>query len=124
MPRVVHFEFPVDDPERAKKFYEDVFGWRIEKWEGAQDYWLITTGEDSEPGINGAFARRSDGLQGTTNTIGVESLDESIAKAVENGAKMALPKTEVPGAGYVAYCIDTEGNVFGMFESTVPAAGQ
>ena len=46
MSRVVHFEIPADDPVRAAKFYEDVFGWKIEKWEGPFDYWLVTTGEE------------------------------------------------------------------------------
>ena len=60
MPRVVHFEIHADDPERAVNFYQDVFGWQIVKWEGPQDYWLITTGPDDEPGINGGLMKRSD----------------------------------------------------------------
>ena len=61
MARVVHFEIPVDNPDRAVKFYTDVFGWKIEKWEGPIDYWLITTGEENEPGINGALTVLSSG---------------------------------------------------------------
>lgn len=55
MPRVVHFEVHADDPERAANFYSGVFGWELAKWEGPQDYWLITTGPDDEPGINGGW---------------------------------------------------------------------
>lgn len=117
MPRIVHFEMPVDDPERAAAFYQAVLGWKIEKWEGPQDYWLITTGPESEPGINGAFARRSDGLQVTQNTVDVTSLDEVLKKAVDNGGTVVFPKTPVPGVGYLAYCKDTEGNIIGMMES-------
>ena len=54
MPRVVHFEIHADDPQRAANFYQNVFGWQINKWEGPEDYWLVTTGADNEPGINGA----------------------------------------------------------------------
>ncbi|HCG99860.1 MAG TPA: glyoxalase [Actinobacteria bacterium] len=122
MPRIVHFELPVDDPERAIRFYESVFGWKIDQWEGPQDYWLITTGEETEPGINGALARRSDGMQVTQNTVGVLSLDDAVAKVVDNGGTVVLPKMPIPGIGYVAYCKDTEGNIFGMMESDESAS--
>ena len=53
MPRVVHFEINAKKPELLAEFYEKVFGWEIEKWEGPVDYWLITTGKEDESGING-----------------------------------------------------------------------
>ena len=56
--RIVHFELPADDPKRAITFYEKVFGWTITKWEGPKDYWLVVTGPDEEPGINGVIAPR------------------------------------------------------------------
>ncbi|MFY9638587.1 MAG: VOC family protein, partial [Methanobacterium sp.] len=52
---MIWFEIPADDPGRAAKFYENVFGWKVEKWEGPFDYWLVTTGEAEEPGIDGAI---------------------------------------------------------------------
>jgi predicted enzyme related to lactoylglutathione lyase len=77
MARVVHFELPADNPDRAVKFYSDVFGWKIKKWEGPVDYWLITTGEEKEPGINGAITTRAE-RSIVTNTIEVPSVDECI----------------------------------------------
>jgi catechol 2,3-dioxygenase-like lactoylglutathione lyase family enzyme len=56
MPRVIHFEIPADNAERAIKFYSDVFGWNIQKW-GPQDYWLVDTGEKDQPGIGGAITK-------------------------------------------------------------------
>ncbi|HOC31682.1 MAG TPA: VOC family protein, partial [Armatimonadota bacterium] len=53
MPRPIHFELPADDPERAVRFYENVFGWKVQKWDGPQEHWLITTGEAPAPGIDG-----------------------------------------------------------------------
>ncbi|KKM25017.1 hypothetical protein LCGC14_1599260, partial [marine sediment metagenome] len=53
MNRVIHFELNADDPQRAIEFYEKVFGWNTNKWEGEFDYWLVNTGEEDEPGING-----------------------------------------------------------------------
>ena len=53
MPRVIHFEIHAEDPKRATEFYERVFDWRIKKWEESAEYWLVTTGEDKKPGING-----------------------------------------------------------------------
>ena len=120
MPRVIHFELPADDPERATRFYSEVFGWRIHKWEGPEDYWLISTGQ-GEPGIDGAIMRRSDGMV-TTNTIDVPSVDEFVDKIVAHGGKIAAPKMEIPGVGYLAYCHDPEGNMFGVMQSDTSAA--
>jgi len=116
MPRVVHFELPADDPQRAATFYEKAFGWTITKWEGPFDYWLVTTGSDDELGINGAITPRMMPEQVTTDTIGVESVDDSLKKIVEAGGTITQPKQAVPGIGYVAYCTDTEGNLFGVIQ--------
>jgi predicted enzyme related to lactoylglutathione lyase len=113
MPRVVHFEIPADEPERAARFYEQVFGWKVEKWDGPIDYWLVTTGEDA-PGIDGAIARRGEGI--TANMIDVASVDAYVTRVVAAGGRVVVPKHEVPGVGYLAYCADTEGNVFGIME--------
>ena len=116
MPRVVHFEFPADNPERAAKFYQDVFGWEIDKWEGPVDYWLITTGTDEQPGINGALMRRPADDTGIRNVVEVGSVDESVQAVKESGGQVVMPKMAVPGVDWVAYCSDTEGNVFGMMQ--------
>ena len=76
MPRVAHFEIHADQPERAIKFYTNVFDWTIEKWNGPQDYWLITTGEEDQPGINGGLMKRMDPQASTYNSIDVPSVDE------------------------------------------------
>jgi uncharacterized protein len=121
MPRVIHFEIAADEPERAKSFYEKVFGWKIEKWQGPQDYWLITTGPAEEPGIDGGLARRSDPTTSTENTIGVDSVDAYVARIEANGGKVLRPKAAVPGVGWLAYCQDSEGNRFGLMQDD-PAA--
>ena len=121
MPRVLHFEIHASDPERGIKFYEKVFGWTFQKWEGPMDYWLITTGPDSEPGINGGMVRRQGEIDGQAViayvcTIGVEDLDATMATVEANGGKVALPKMPIPGMGWLAYYKDTEGNIFGMMQ--------
>jgi len=118
MSRVVHFEIPVDEPERGTKFYQNVFGWKITKWDGPEDYWMITTGAKDEPGIDGAIVRRSLGPAAmTVNTIDVSSLDTFTRKVTDAGGKVVMPKTTIPGVGYLAYCADTEGNTFGMIQN-------
>jgi len=114
MPRVVHFELAADDPERAVQFYQQVFGWKIHKWEGPQDYWLATTGEQGTPGIDGAIMRRDANMPSIINTIDVASVDDTVAKVEAKGGKVAMPKMAIPGVGYLAYCADTEGNMFGL----------
>ncbi|OFW58479.1 MAG: glyoxalase [Actinobacteria bacterium RBG_19FT_COMBO_54_7] len=116
MPRVIHFEIAVDDPDRAVAFYRDIFGWKIEKWEGPMDYWLCETGPEGEPGINGAIMRRTDPAQSTVNTIGVTSLTDSIAKVKERGGMVMTEEMEIPDVGRFVYCTDSEGNAFGMIQ--------
>jgi predicted enzyme related to lactoylglutathione lyase len=114
--RVVHFEIPADNPERATKFYNKVFGWKIKKWEGGMDYWLVNTGDDSAPGIHGAIMQRSEMASTVVNSIDVPSVDDFIKKVTKNGGKVITPKTPIPGVGYFAYCKDTEGNMFGILQ--------
>ncbi|MCL5957712.1 MAG: VOC family protein [Chloroflexi bacterium] len=115
MPRVVHFEIPVDDPERAIRFYEKALGWQISKWEGPIEYWMVKTGEEAEPGIDGGIMRRM-GNTVTQNTVDVPSVDEFTQKVVEAGGSVVAPKMVIPGVGYMAYYTDTEGNVFGAMQ--------
>jgi predicted enzyme related to lactoylglutathione lyase len=117
MSRVIHFELPADNPERAVEFYKKAFGWQFKKWEGPQDYWLITTGAEGQPGINGGLTRRMQPGAGTCNTIGVASVDDAIASIAKSGGKNVVPKKPIPGVGYLAYCADTEGNVFGIMQA-------
>ncbi len=116
MSRVVHFEIPTDNPERAARFYREVFGWQIQKWQGPTEYWLVTTGPDGQSGINGGLTRRQPPNSGTVNTIAVASVDQAVASIEAKGGKTVMPKTTLPGVGYLAYCQDTEGNVFGVMQ--------
>jgi predicted enzyme related to lactoylglutathione lyase len=119
--RVVHFEIHADDPTRAKNFYEKVFGWQFTSWGGPQEYYLITTGDEKEPGINGGMFKRMGPPPGHENpvsafvcTIDVESVDKTVEAATSAGGRIALPKQAVPGVGWLAYVTDTEGNILGL----------
>ena len=116
MSRVIHFEIPAEDPKRAANFYEKAFGWKIDKWGGPANYWLVTTGPEKDPGINGAISEKNENMQATTNTISIPSFEESVKKISEAGGKVLTPKMAVQGVGYMAYCKDTEGNVFGIMQ--------
>jgi predicted enzyme related to lactoylglutathione lyase len=115
MPRVTHFEIPAENTERAVGFYRKVFGWKIEKY-GNIDYWLITTGEDKEPGINGAIAEKDATHPLTINTVSVSSFEEAAKKIKEEGGQVLTPKMAVQSVGWLAYCKDTEGNIFGIIQ--------
>ena len=130
MPRPVHFEIQAEDPQRAQRFYGALFDWRFQGWEGgAMPYWTIQTGEG--PGIDGGLLPRMGGaLDRSVNapviawvcTVDVEDIDRYAAKALELGGETAVPKMPIPGIGWLAYCKDTEGNVFGMMQSDPAAA--
>ena len=123
MPRIVHFEIYTDDPEAVRPFYQDVFGWKFSKFEGGPvEYWLVTTGDDKDPGINGGLIRPREGQSpGTLNTIAVASLDQSITKLEEHGGEICVPKMGIPGVGLLAYAQDPAGNVFGIIEPNTKA---
>ncbi|MFQ5575453.1 MAG: VOC family protein [Anaerolineae bacterium] len=123
MSRVVHFEIPAKDPEKVVAFYTTVFGWEIKKWDGPQDYWLVTTGKEGEPGIDGAIYSPNEMMSQVVNTIGVASVDDFMAKVKAGGGRTLTEKMSVPGVGYLAYCADPEGNMFGIFQDN-PGAGQ
>ena len=120
--RVVHFELPADDPDRCAQFYADAFGWTIQKWGGPTDYWLVTTGEAPEVGIDGGIGRRQGADDQTTNTIDVADLDVAVDKVVASGGSITNAKHAVPGVGWLAYATDTEGNPFGMMQADESAA--
>ena len=116
MPRPVHFELSAEDPERALGFYKEVFGWKAEKSDGPMPYWHILTGPKDEPGIDGGLLVRSEMTVQNCNTMEVPSVDDYIAKITAAGGKIVVPKMEIPGIGFMAYCTDTEGNWFGIIE--------
>jgi predicted enzyme related to lactoylglutathione lyase len=117
VPRVVHFDLTAANPDRAAKFYGQVFGWTFEKWTGPMEYWMVKTGTDKQPGINGGLSRRDGGAAaGTTTTVDVPSVDEASAKITKSGGKIIRPKAAIPGVGYFALCQDTEGNTFGIMQ--------
>jgi predicted enzyme related to lactoylglutathione lyase len=127
MSRVVHFEVHAENPERAASFYTELFGWQFTKWEGPIEYWMIVTGEGNE-GINGGLTRRrgpaptkGQPLNAYSCTVDVADLDASLAKSGPLGAQVALPKMAIPGVGWLAYIIDTEGNILGLMQND-PAA--
>ena len=126
MPRVVHFEIHAGDPERAVNFYTTLFDWQFQKWEGPMDYWLVITGPADQPGINGGLIRRQGEIDGQAViayvcTVDVADVDASTNTATTNGGQVVVPKMPIPGVGWLVYCKDTEGNIFGMMQADTNA---
>jgi predicted enzyme related to lactoylglutathione lyase len=112
---IVWFEIPADNPERAKKFYSALFGWKIEKFPGVEDYWHIDTGGgDATP--DGGLMKRKHPEQSTINYVAVSSVDEATTTVEKLGGKVCKPKTAVPQMGYFVICQDTENNMFALWE--------
>jgi predicted enzyme related to lactoylglutathione lyase len=128
---VVHFEIPADDPERAAKFYRELFDWDIKKYEGAAggiEYWMVRTvptdaeGRPTRPGVNGGLMRRMFPGQAPVNYVDVGDVDEFVRKAERLGAEVLMGKSPVPAMGWFAQLKDPEGNVFAVWQ-TDPNAG-
>jgi uncharacterized protein len=123
--RVIHFEVQADDIKRAKKFYEKVFDWKIDKMmegddDGGMDYWGLTTGSDGVVGINGGMYQRAKERPIYTYecTIQVDDIDKAVEAIKKNGGKIRTEKMEIPKVGWFANAIDTEGNNFGIMQPT------
>lgn len=117
MPTIVHFDIATDDPRRAKKFYESLFGWKMQGPPGMTDYYLVETKDlNGKPGVGGGLGKRGEPSQRITTYVGVDNIDAYSKKAAELGGKVVHPKMPVPGWGYLATCVDTEGNTFGLWQ--------
>jgi predicted enzyme related to lactoylglutathione lyase len=121
MNRVIHFEIHADNPERAMAFYRDTFGWESMPFASPVPYWLIKTGPEDQPGIDGGILPRQSPVDGEgviayVCTIDVDDVVAMSEKAVAHGAEIVVPKKVIPGVGSYLYCKDTEGNIFGMMQ--------
>ncbi|MFW9825751.1 MAG: VOC family protein [Candidatus Thorarchaeota archaeon] len=116
MPKIVHFEINADDVSRAKNFYEKVFKWKIQSWEGNPTYHLIEAGEEGEPGINGGLQKREEPADQIFNYISVSSVDDTKKLIEENGGTIESPRVSVPGVGHFYMFKDPEGNKLGIME--------
>ena len=118
MSRVVHFEVPSTDLAASKMFYENVFGWKFTSYGGGPvEYWLISTGDPSAPGINGGLGGAANDLKATVNTVDVDDVEEALRKVQANGGQVIMPKEEIPGVGWLAYVREPGGAVIGMMQA-------
>jgi predicted enzyme related to lactoylglutathione lyase len=113
--RIVWFEIPTDNPERARKFYSSLFGWNIKLFPGMTDYWHIHAGGGDETPDGGLMVRKHP-EQPITNYVSVASVTRAMAKVETLGGTICKSKTAVPQMGYFAICRDTEGNEFALWE--------
>ena len=121
--RVVHFEVPFDDGDRARAFYSDVFGWKTQEMPEMQ-YTMVMTGPVDDNGmptepayINGGLFQRQEKVNVPVITIEVDSIDESLPRVEASGGTTVEGKLAVGGMGFVAYVNDSEGNLIGLWEN-------
>jgi uncharacterized protein len=120
--RIVHFEIEATDRERAKRFYSQAFGWEMQQMGSEMgDYVVVTTGDPKEPGgINGGIFVAPPGGQKELNAyscvVGVDNVDDAMAKVRSAGGRVMGDKMDIPGVGMYARCTDTEGNIFTLLQ--------
>ena len=126
MDKVVHFDIPADDAERAKKFYKSIFGWDISDVPG-MPYWIVRTVKVDDKmmpmemgAINGGIFKREDkaalGSQGPILVINVPNAKAYCQKIEKSGGKVIAQPAKVMEMGVYAKVMDTEGNVIGIWE--------
>lgn len=121
--KVVHFEIPVDDTERAAAFYGGAFGWQLNSMPG-MDYTLVSTGPATDTGapaqpghINGGMMRRQGPYQHPIVTIEVDDMRSALQTVADHGGSQVGDTHDVGGMGISAYVEDTEGNLIGLWQS-------
>ena len=119
MGRVVHFEIQTADPAASRAFFTTVFGWTFTPFAGP-DYWLAVTGDRSRPGIDGGLMTSPDGEARTVNVVEVAAVDAATRDVVAHGGTVVVEKMPIPNVGFVAYCRDPQGLLFGVYESLGP----
>jgi len=120
MPHLAHFAINADDVDRARRFYERVFGWTFKAW-GPPGFYQIDMGTGSPAAAMGALQGRRDLVKGQRSTgyectISVPSIDATAVAVLANGGKTVLEKSIIVGVGALMFFQDTEGNVFGAME--------
>jgi len=119
---IIHFEIPAANFDKMKQFYAGLFGWKIEKYPGTMEYYMIQTvptddkGMLLRPGVNGGMTKKESPDQKPVNYISVESIDESIKIVKKLGGKIVSPKQEVPNVGWIATAMDPEGNYIALLQ--------
>ncbi len=121
--RVVHFEIPFDDGDRARSFYGDVFGWQLMNMP-EMNYTMVTTGPTdqeqgpSEPGfINGGMLKREGAWSAPNIVIDVDNIEHVLKSIGEHGGSPVQERQAVGDMGFAAYFKDPEGNLVGLWES-------
>lgn len=119
MSRPVHFEIHGADPERAVRFYTEVFGWTVDRWDD-QEYWLLGTGTGT-PGIDGAAAPSQEHGQPVVLTMEVGDLRAATARVREAGGTVVVDRAPIPGVGWLATATDPNGVLFGLMQPDTEA---
>jgi predicted enzyme related to lactoylglutathione lyase len=120
---ITHFEIPANNVEKLKRFYEEVFGWKITLVDGPIEYWTIETvpvdlkGMTVRPGVNGGMFKKQIPGSKPINYFSVESINDFLDKIVKSGGKVTQPKQEVPEIGWIAAAEDPEGNQFALLQT-------
>lgn len=122
------FALQVDDVDRARRFYEAVFGWAFEPW-GPPGFYLIHTGDEAQPGIQGLMHKRQEprsgkGLNGLEPTFSVTDLDAVLSAVEANGGRVTMQKAPIPTVGVLVRFDDPEGNNIGAMVYDTPPTGR
>lgn len=118
--QITHIEFPADDTVRARRFYSELFGWQFGEMEGFDGYFMFNAGQPEA--VGGAVGQRGEAVGDKVRMyIEADSIDALLPRVPELGGSVVTGKTEIPGQGWYAVVIDSEGNELGLYEG-LPSA--
>ena len=124
--KVVHFEIPFDDGDRARGFYEKAFGWEMTSMP-EMDYTLVSSGPTNEQGpteagyIGGGMMKRDEPFTAPNVVIDVDDIEAALKAVNEAGGSTVVERQQVGDMGFSAYFTDSEGNLLGLWETATPS---
>jgi predicted enzyme related to lactoylglutathione lyase len=123
--RVVHFEIPYDDGDRARAFYEKAFGWQLMTMP-EMGYTMATSGPSGDQGpteagfINGGMMKREEPFTAPNIVIDVDNIEDALRAVNDAGGTTVAERQAVGDMGFAAYFRDSEGNLLGVWETAQP----
>ncbi len=115
-----HFAINADDVPRAKRFYEDAFGWTFTPWGPPGFYQTRSTGEGHLAALQGRRTINGVKMPDMEITFGVDDIEAAMAAITAAGGKVIMPPFHIETVGKLIFFQDTEGNIAGAMQYETP----
>ncbi len=116
---IAHVELPTTDLAATRRFYEEIFGWRVDIVPGWETYAMFTTPDGQGGGFTSGPQAEAPSATGPILHLEVADIDATLAGIAKMGGKTLAPKTKISDEfGFFALFLDNVGNRLGLWSRT------